>query len=184
MAGSAFVEVASAEVTSNVTAVDLPNCMTDTYMNYYVVASNVTLNGDGGYTITGKVSNTAKSANECNYAGRFSDMGGSMGRAITSTFGGQLPHILIQRNYNFQSGLTGNNSILEGFIFNARSSSHNKYAIFNSINGTSNTTDRFWRYRMQSEDDSTNVYDGLYCATLGASHFTGGKFTVYGMRQS
>ena len=184
MANSAFVELAHVEVTSNVTAVDLPNCMSDTYMNYYVVASNVTLNGDGGFTITGKVSNTAKSANECNYAGRVSDMGSVMQRAITSTYSGPLPHIMIQRNYNFQSGLTGNRAILEGYLFNVRSSSHNKYAIFNSMHGTSNTSDRFWRYRMQSEDDSTNVYDGLYCATLGASHFTGGKFTVFGIRQS
>ena len=180
---NAYVELAHVEVTSNVSAVDLPNCMSDTYMNYYIVCSNVTLDGDGGYALTGKVSNTTKTSTDSNFAGRFSDLGGGLNRAITSTFG-SVAYVLVQRNYNFQTGLTGNNSILEGYLMNVRSSSHNKYTIYNTINGTSNTTDRFWKYRMQSEDNNTNVYDGLYATPLGASNFTGGKFTVYGCRMS
>ena len=127
--------------------VDSANCMSDTYMNYYIVCTNVTLD-DGGYAITGKVSNTAKTSTDCNHRW-FSDMGGGMGRAITSTFGGQTTYIMAQRSYNFQTALTGNNSLLEGYLFNIRSSSHNKYSIYNTINATSNTNDRFWRYRMQ-----------------------------------
>ena len=120
---NAYVEVAHTKVTSNVSAVDLANCMSDTYMNYYLVCANVTLDADGGYAITGKVSNTAKTSTDCNHAGRFSDMGGGMGRAITSTFGGQTTYIMAQRSYNFQTALTGNNSLLEGYLFNIRSSS-------------------------------------------------------------
>tara|TARA_Y100000114_G_C11751468_1_gene324536 strand:- start:425 stop:976 length:552 start_codon:yes stop_codon:yes gene_type:complete len=181
---NAYVEVAHTKVSSNVAAVDLANCMSDTYMNYYIVCANVTLDADGGYAITGKVSNTTKTSTDCNHAGRVSDMGGAMGRAVTSTFGGQTTYIMAQRSYNFQTALTGNNSLLEGYLFNTRSSSHNKYSIYNTINGTSNTNDRFWRYRMQGEDDSTDVYDGLYITPLTASNFTGGTFTLYGMRES
>ena len=38
---NAYVEVAHTKVTSNVSAVDLANCMSDTYMNYYLVCANV-----------------------------------------------------------------------------------------------------------------------------------------------
>lgn len=181
---SAYVEVAHTKVTSNVAAVDMPNCMSDTYMNYYIVCSNVTLDADGGYAVTGKVNNVAKTDNDMYYAGRSHDMGGAIFVTRVGNMGGAESAIVAQRNYNFQTALTGNNSILEGYLYNIRSTSHNKYSIYNSINGTSNTNDRFWRYRMQSEDDDTNVYDGLYITPLGASNFTSGSFTLYGMRMS
>ena len=181
---NAYLEVAHVEVTSNVAAVDLANCMSSTYDVYYLVCSNVTLDADGGYKVVGKVSNVVETVENTAVAGRASDLGGSYGYYNTGVFPTPRDFIMIQRNYNFQTALTGNNSVLEGYIFNTQSSSHNKYSIYNNMNATSNTLDRFWRYRMQVEVDNTNIYDGLYITPQGASNISSGKFTLYGMVNS
>jgi len=178
---NAFVLVASHEITSTTASVNLSNCMSSTYDTYYFVATNVKVDTNQvTVRVIPKVSDTAKTGTFTNEASRYSNMaGGSMGNRDNGTYATrdyimQIPYV--------ENVTTGANAFIEGWIMNSQSSSHNTYSA-SSVLTSQETTSYGYRYLQNNEDDSTDVYDGLYIVA-SSGNIEAGKFQLFGLRTS